>query len=61
MIAHGKDIKIFAGNSNRALAEDIVRGYAAEDSCIYVLQEKLAAVMESMVAGSMAEKEEMFP
>ena len=25
MIAHGKDIKIFSGNSNRALAENICR------------------------------------
>ena len=25
MIAHGKDIKIFSGNSNRKLAEDICR------------------------------------
>lgn len=57
----GLDCGSCGAPSCRALAEDIVRGYAAEDSCIYVLQEKLAAVMESMVAGSMAEKEEMFP
>ena len=57
----GLDCGSCGAPSCRAMAEDIVRGYAAEDSCIYVLQEKLAAVMESMVAGSMAEKEEMFP
>ena len=30
MIAHGKDIKIFSGNSNRALAEDICRKIGTE-------------------------------
>ena len=57
----GLDCGSCGAPSCRALAEDIVRGYAAEDSCIYVLREKLAAVMESLVAGSMAEKEELFP
>ena len=52
----GLDCGSCGAPSCRALAEDIVRGYAAEDSCIYVLKEKLEAVMETMMAESFGEK-----
>ena len=45
----GLDCGSCGAPSCRALAEDIVLGYAAEDSCIYVLKEKLEAVMEVMM------------
>lgn len=51
----GLDCGSCGAPSCHALAEDIVRGYAAEDSCIYVLQEKLDAVMRSMLAQDAAE------
>ena len=45
----GLDCGSCGAPSCHALAEDVVRGYAVEDSCIYVLQEKLDAVMRSML------------
>lgn len=51
----GLDCGSCGAPSCRALAEDIVRGYATEDSCIYVLQEKLGAVMASIMPGGGAE------
>ena len=45
----GPDCGSCGAPSCHALAEDVVRGYAVEDSCIYVLQEKLDAVMRSML------------
>ncbi len=45
----GLDCGSCGAPSCHALAEDVVRGYASEDSCIYVLQEKLEAVMNAMM------------
>lgn len=54
----GLDCGSCGAPSCHALAEDIVRGYATEDSCIYILQEKLGAVMASMMTDSLAEETE---
>ena len=53
----GLDCGSCGAPSCHALAEDIVRGYATEDSCIYVLQEKLGAVMTSMMTQGFAQAE----
>ncbi len=51
----GLDCGSCGAPSCHALAEDIVRGYATEDSCIYVLRDKLEAVMETMMAESLGD------
>ena len=45
---YGLDCGSCGSPSCHALAEDIVQGYATEDSCVYLLREKLEAVMETL-------------
>lgn len=47
---YGLDCGSCGAPSCRALAEDIVAGYATEDACIYILKQKVEAVRDSMLS-----------
>lgn len=47
---YGLDCGSCGAPSCRALAEDIVRGYATEDACIYLLKDKVEAVRDSLLS-----------
>lgn len=47
---YGLDCGSCGAPSCHALAEDIVRGYATEDECIYLLKDKVEAVRDSLLS-----------
>jgi len=47
---YGLDCGSCGAPSCRALAEDIVNGFATEDACIYILKDKVEAVRSSMLS-----------
>ena len=47
---YGLDCGSCGAPSCHALAEDIVRGFATEDACIYLLKDKVEAVRASMLS-----------
>ena len=46
---YGLDCGSCGAPSCRALAEDIVNGYADEDACIYILKKKVETVRDSLL------------
>ena len=54
---YGLDCGSCGSPSCRALAEDIVRGYATEDLCIYLLKDKVDAVRSSMLSLKLESRE----
>ena len=55
---YGLDCGSCGAPSCHALAEDIVLGHATEDSCVYLLREKLETVMETLKQSAQSQKEE---
>ena len=53
----GLDCGSCGAPSCRALAEDIVLGYATEDACIYLLKNKVEAVRDSMLSLKICNRE----
>lgn len=49
---YGMDCGACGAPTCRALAEDIVRGFATEDQCIYRIKERLQALIEAQEAGA---------
>lgn len=54
---YGLDCGSCGAPSCHALAEDIVRGYATEDACIYLLKDKVEAVRDSLLSLKITDRE----